>query len=302
MQVQGAFNQLFRPGLRRDFRDQYNKYQPEFPFFLKTTTTDLPETSATIITGLSRMLERGDGEQVVYEDAVMGPRVVILDKEFALGFMITKRTVEDDQYGKANQAAKWLAHAAQLTSEYRSSAFLDDAFTGSYYKGIDGLSLIGSAHTVINSSKTFSNQLAAPVGFSYAAVTGIYDVAQQQIDQNGDPIPVKITRWVIGNNAGDVQRALSIWNSEKEPGTANNDINAVRLRGKPDYIISHYKQSLKSFFAFDPMLNDALYITRRALDFSDTFDFDTDNAKFKATTRFAIGHVDPIGWYGSNPT
>jgi hypothetical protein len=302
MQVQGSFNQLFRPGLRRDFRDQYNKYQPEFPFFLKTTTTDLPETSGTIITGLSRMLERGDGEGVVYEDAVMGPRVVILDKEFALGFMITKRTVEDDQYGKANQAAKWLAHAAQLTSEYRSAGFLDDAFTGTFYKGIDGLSLISSAHTVVNSSKTFSNQLAAPVGFSYAAVTGIYDVAQQQIDQNGDPIPVKLTRWVIGNNSGDVQRAISIWNSEKEPGTANNDINAVRMRGKPEWTVSHFKQSLKSYFAFDPMLNDALYITRRALDFSDTFDFDTDNAKFKCTTRFGIGHMDPIGWFGSNPT
>lgn len=303
MIVQGAFNQLFRPGLRADFRDNYEMYTPEYPLYLKTTTTDLPETSATIITGLSRMLERGDGESVTYEDPQMGPRVVILDKEFALGFMITRRTVEDDQYGKANQSAKWLAHAARMTSEYRSASFLDDAFTGSIYKGIDGLSLLNSAHTLINSSKTFSNVLASPVGFSFAAVTGIYDLAQQAVDQNGDPIVLKLNRWIIGNNAGDYQRALAIFNSDLEPFTANNQDNTVKMRaGKPELIVSHFKQSLKSYMAIDSQFNDATYITRRAIDFSDTFDFDTDVAKFKASMRFAIGHVDSIGWFGSNPT
>ena len=303
MIVQGAFNLLFRPGLRADFRDEYLQYVPEYPLFLKTTTTDLPETSATIITGLSRMLERADGEPVSYEDPRMGPKVVILDKEYALGFMISKRTVEDDQYGKANQAAKWLAHAARMTSEYRGAGFLDDAFTGTYYKGIDGLSLCNTAHTVINSSKTFANTPTAPIGFSIAGVTALLDLAQQAIDQNGDPIVVNIDTIVIGNNAGDYQRALQIFNSDHEPFTTENQINAIQMRlPKPRLVISHFKQSFKSYFMIDSRLNDAMYIVRRPIDFSDTFDFDTDAAKFKATMRFAIGHVDPIGWFGSNPT
>jgi hypothetical protein len=301
--VSGTFNQLFRPGLRADFRDEYLQFSPEYPLYLKTTTTDLPETSATIITGLSRMLERADGEPVVYEDPQMGPRVVVVDKEFGLGFIISKRTVEDDQYGKANQAAKWLAHAARMTSEYRSASFLDDAFTGATFKGIDGLSVCSTAHTLINSQKTFANTPAAPIGFGVAGVTALFDLAQQAVDQNGDPIIVNIDTVVIGNNAGDYHRAVQIFNSEKEPFTTENQDNAIRMRlPQPKLVISHYKQSFKSYFMIDSRLNDAQYIVRRPIDFSDTFDFDTDAAKFKATMRFALWHVDPIGWFGSNPT
>jgi hypothetical protein len=82
---------------------------------------DQPEMSASIITGMSRMVERGDGEAITYEDPKMGPKVMGVDREFGLGFIITRRTVEDDQYGKANQASKWLGNAAAKTQEYRAA-------------------------------------------------------------------------------------------------------------------------------------------------------------------------------------
>ena len=135
MIVQGAFNQLYRAGLRKDFRESYQQWPAEFSQFLKMGTMDGPEVSAALLTGLSRFLERGDGEPIVYEDPKMGPKVIGVDKEFALGFIISRRTVEDDKYGKANQSAKGLGHAAQLTKEYRAAGFLDAAFTGSTYLG-----------------------------------------------------------------------------------------------------------------------------------------------------------------------
>jgi hypothetical protein len=300
--TQGAFNLLFRPGLRPDFRDEYDRYAPEYPVYLKVETTTMPEQSATIMTGPSRLLERGDGEPVTYEDAVIGPKVMGVDKEFALGFMITRRTVEDDQYGKANQAAKWLAHAGRMTSEYRSAALLDDAFAGSVFKGIDGLALCHTAHTLINSGTTVANTPAAPVGLSITGVTAVQDLFRLLKDENGDPVKMWPDKLVLGNSSSDINKAWQIFNSQKEPFTTDNQDNAIKANMKVTIEVSHFKTSLKSYFFIDSRYNDAHYVTRRAIEFDDDFDFNTDAALYKATTRFLIWFVDWKGWVGVNPS
>lgn len=304
MVTQGAFNLLFRPGLRPDFRDSYDEYSPEYTTYLKSETSSLPEQSATIMTGPSRLLERGDGEPVTYEDAIMGPKVMGVDKEFALGFMITRRTVEDDQYGKANQAAKWLAHAARMTYEYRAAALLDDAFTGTTFKGIDSLALMSTAHTLIgNSGVTVANRPATDVGLSITGVTAVQDLFGLMKDENGDPVVMWPNRLIIGNNAGDINRAWQIFNSANEPFTANRQDNAIKNRMPNMQIsVSHFKQSTKSYFFVDDKYNDAHLVIRRPVEFDDDFDFNTDAALYKTTTRFLIWFVDWKGWVGVNPT
>lgn len=303
MITQGAFNLLFRPGLRKDFRDTYVEYDPEYTAFLKTGTMDLPEMSATIMTGPSRFLERGDGEPVTYEDAKIGPKVMGIDKEFALGYMLTRKTVEDDQYGKANQGAKWLARAANLTKEYRSAALLDDAATGSTFKGIDNLQLCHTAHTLINSNSTVANRPSLEVGLSYVGITALMDLYQNLKDENGDPIRMWPDTLIVGNNAGDYNRALQIWNSPNEPFTANRQDNAiVRRIPKPNITVSHFKASSKSYFMIDSKNNDAWFLVRRPIEFDDTFDFDTQAAKYMGSMRFLIWFVDWRGWTGAFPT
>ena len=303
MIVQGAFNLLFRPGLRKDFRDSYEQYEPEYPMFLKTGTTSVPEQAATIMAGLSRLYERGDGEAVTYDQPKMGPKVMGVDKEFASGYIVSRKTVEDDQYGKANQASKWLANAARMTMEYRSAALLDDAFTGTDFKGIDSLSLINTAHTLINSASTVANRPTTEVGLSVTGITALLDLFQVSKDENGDPIRMFPDTLILGNNAGDYHRALQIFNSQLEPFTAENQENAIRMRlPKPKIIVSHFKSSTRSYFMVDSKWNDAQFLTRRPVTFEDTFDFDTDAMKAKASTRFMIWFVDWRGWAGANPS
>lgn len=300
---QGAFNLLFRPGLRKDFRDSWDEYESEYGDFLRAETTTQPEVSATIMTGLNRLFERGDLEPITYVDPKMGPKVMAVDKEFAAGFIISRKTVEDDQYGKANQGAKWLAHAARLTYEYRAGGFLDDANTGTYYKGIDGLQLCHTAHTLINSATTVANTPASQVALSVTGITACFDLYQNMVDENGDPISMFPDTLVIGNSATDFNTALAIWNTTLEPFTANNTDNVIRRRmPKPKLTVSHYKASKKSYFLIASKYNDAHLVVRRATEFDDTFDFETDAAKYKATTRFFIWFVDWRGWVGVFPT
>jgi hypothetical protein len=303
MQVAGNFAPLFRPGLRRDFRDTFQQWEPEYPQFLRVGNTTDPEQRATIMTGMNRLYERGDGEPIIYDDPKLGPIVVGVDKEFAAGFMITRRAVEDDKYNKANQSAKWLANAARLTMEYRAAAFLDDAFTGNFFRTIDNLPLISTAHTLLNSGVTVANRPAADVALSVAGISALFDLWSVMKDENGDPIVAFPDTLVYGTAAGDMNTALAIWNSSLEPFTADNTDNVIRRRmPRPKMVQSHYKTNPKSYFLVSSQLNDAWFLTRRAVEFDDTYDFDTDVAKYKASTRFMIWVVDWRGWSGANPT
>lgn len=303
MLVQGAFNALFRPGLRADFRDNYEMYPPEYSQFLKTSSMSTPELRAVVIAGLNRLVEIGDGEPVTYDNPKISPVVMGVDREFALGFMLTRKTVEDDQYGKANQAAKWLGQATRMTEEYRSAALLDDAFTGNTFKGFDNLSLCNTAHTLLGSDSTTSNALSTPVGLSMTGITGLQNLAMRLVDENGNPMRSMPRKLIISNTAGELNKARQIFSSEKEPFTANNTDNALRMEfGQPEIVVSRFKSSQKSYFLVDDRLNDAHFVTRRAPTFSDDFDFNTDVALYKVSTRFLIWFVDWRGWFGSNPT
>lgn len=264
---------------------------------------DGPEIEATIITGLRRLLELGDGEPVTYEDPVIGPKVVGVDKEFALGFILTRKTVEDDKYNKAEQASKWLAHATQMTYEYRSGALLDDAFAGATFKGIDNLALCSTAHTVLNdpASATYANRPSTEVGFSVAGIDALHNLHELIVDHNGDPIVSKPDTVIY--NPSQIKKARQIFESEKEPFTAGNEINATsrRLPGIK-HIVKRFVTGTTSYFLMDSNLNDAHFLLRRKSDFMSEDDFDTQAAKFRTSTRFLIWFVDPRGWTGANPS
>lgn len=303
MQVQGAFNLLFRPGLRKDFLDEVVGYEDEYSQYLRTSTMDGPEIAASIIVGMPRLFEIGDAEPVPYDVPKMGPKVMGVDKEFALGFAVSRKTVEDDLYNKANQSAKWLGHAVNMTKEFRSAQLLDDAFAGATFKGIDGLSLCNSAHTLINSTSTVANVPTTPVGLSVAGITALTNLAQLCKDENGDPRKVMLDKLIIGNDATLYHKALQIFGSDKEPFTADNQDNAIKKRyPKMDITMVHYMASTTNYFMVDSKLNDSHFVTRRAPLFEDDFDFNTKAALYSVSMRFLIWFVAWYGWYGANPS
>jgi hypothetical protein len=82
-----------------------------------------------------------------------------------------------------------------------------------------------------------------------------------------------------------------------QSGTANNDINA--LKGMFDYSVNHYLTDTDAWFLKTNCPNGMQMFERRALAFEQDSDFDTANAKAKATMRFSVGWTDPLGVFGS---
>ena len=49
MLVRGAFNHILRPGLRKDFRDNYQAHTEEFSRYLRVGTQDRAEVEAVAV-------------------------------------------------------------------------------------------------------------------------------------------------------------------------------------------------------------------------------------------------------------
>ena len=307
METQGAYNLLFRQGLRKDFRDTWTEFPPQYPAYLSAGgAMSTPELSATIFTYPARTMEIGDGEAPNFVSPKIGPKVMGVDKEFAAGIEISQKTVEDDQYNLMRGGAKWLAHASRITREYRAAELLDDAFTGTTFKGIDNLALISASHTFLNDIRglsTWSNLVSGNPEFSLAGVAGLQEIFMQMKDHNGDPIVMEMNKIIIGNNVTDLHRAEIIFSSDKEPYTADNQDNPIKktLRNV-QRVVSVYKSSLRSYFGQSTRYNDAQFVTRVAPQVTDWKDEKTGAMLMKVRERYLIWFVDPRGWAGSNPS
>jgi len=294
---------LARPGLVKDFKDTYQDWTEIYSQYLKVGTHDKPEISGTIIAGPNRLLQTRELEPVTFLPLVQGPKVSAVDKTYRGGYMVSKEAIDDDGYGKLNQGAKYLARAGRLTMEYASVALVDDAFSGTNFKGQDNLALMSTAHTLINSTATFANRPTTAVSLSVAGFTALMDLARKVKDENGDPIMVMPDTLMIANDQGQVNKAHQILESSLEPFTANNQDNPIRRNFKPSKIIVNpYMTNLYHYFLIDSKLNDAQFLVREKLTMEDDYDIKIRASYVTAAARWIIWFRDPRGWYGTNPS
>ena len=295
---------LYRPGLDKNFRDGYTFYAKQHPDFLKISSVDTPEVSMATVNGPNRLYRLGDGEAPPTFTVEVGRKAMAVDREFASAYAVTRRAQDDDMYGIVNNGAKWLGESAFFTLEYQAALFLDDAFSGSTFLGQDGLKLCSTAHTGMGTSSSISNTPAAPVGFSLAGVTELMRLADNMVNQNGDPITVNLNKVLIpGRSQALKQAAWKIFGMDKEPFTANNDENAVKGQlGKISTVTNQYMTSTTNYFMLDDRLNDAHLRIRKALETSDHVDPRTRILYVQAYIRFMIYFYDFRGWYGANPS
>jgi Mu-like prophage major head subunit gpT len=294
---------LYRPGLRADFRDSYKNWQPIYSSYLKVGSMAMPEVSASILTGPKRLFEVRDGEQVTYQEIISGPKVMAVDKEYKSGYYVTKKAIEDDQYGKLNQGAKWLAKAANLTKEYTAVALVDNAWATTLFAGIDGLALMSTAHTLLNSSSTVANTPSTAVSLTVSGFTQLMDLGRKMKDENGDPIIMNYDKLMIANDQGQINKAYQILESQLQPFTANNQDNPIRRNFKPkEVIINPYMSNLFNWFMIDSSMNDANFLVRSEVAMKDWVDEETDVTKVKARGRWCVWFVDWRPWVGSQAT
>jgi hypothetical protein len=99
---------------------------------------------------------------------------------------------------------------------------------------------------------------------------------------------------------GEVFNATRILESQLRVGTANNDINAIKMMGVvPEVAVMRRLSDADAYFFQTDVPEGLMSMWRREVSLERDNDFDTENAKAKATMRFSAGSGDWRSVYGA---
>ena len=296
----GSFAKALWPGINKWYGMKYNEYQPEWPeIFDKNTSTKAFEEEVGI-TGYGLAQVKTEGASIAYDDMEQGFVSRYTHVTYALGFIITQEMFDDNLYSEIGlRRAQSLAFSIRQTKEVVCANVLNRAFTAAYAGG-DGLELCSALH-VNKSGGTWSNELATSADLSDTALEqACIDIAGFTNDR-GLTIKVLPKKLII---PPDLEfEAARILKSIQQPGTANNDINAIRVLGKipQGYCVNHFLTDTDAWFIKTDIPDGMKLFQRKAMSFSMDNDFDTTNAKFRSLERFSVGWSDPRGIFGVSP-
>ena len=293
----GSFAKALWPGVNAWYGRAYDAYPEEYTkLFEKQTSTKAFEEDVGI-SSFGLAVQKSEGTPISYDSERQGFITRYQHAVYALGFIITREIMEDDQYDViGKRKAEGLAFSMRQTKEVLGANIYNRAFNSAYIGG-DGVSLINASHPNIKGG-VWSNQIATASDISEAALEqACIDIAGFTNDA-GLLIAVRPEKLVIPRQL--IFEAKRILGTDGRVGTDNNDLNAIKTLGSiPTVVTNHFLTDTDAWFIGTNVQTGMKYMERRADSFDMDNDWDTENAKFKATARYSFGWTDPRALYGS---
>lgn len=294
----GSFAKALWPGVNAWYGKAYDEYPVEWTdLFDKYTSRKAFEEDVGISSfGLAAV--KAEGAPVSYDTETQGFITRYTHIVYALGFIVTKEAFEDDQYDViAERRARGLAFSMRQTKEIVAANVYNRAFNTSYTFG-DGKAMLVNNHPNV-AGGTQSNILSTAANLSEAALEqAVIDISKWTNDRG---LRIQVVPQSLHIPPDLMFEAERILKSQYRVGTANNDINALVSMGKfPKGIkVNHYFTSSTAWFLRTNAPDGLKYFERRADSFTEDNDFDTENAKFKASARYSYGLTDWRAIYGT---
>jgi len=292
-----SFAKALWPGVNAWYGKAYNDYTTEWDKLFEKNTSKKAYEEDVGLTGFGLAKVKAEGAPIEYDSDRQGFTTRYQHVVYALGFVITREMYEDDQYDVVGKRkAQGLARSMRQTKEIVGANVFNRAFN-SNYKGGDGVELIATNHPNVTGG-TWSNELATASDLSEAALEQAAIDIYAFTDDRGLLIAAKPQKLVIAS--ANQFEATRILEADGRTGTDSNDPNVIKTKGViPSVIVNHYLTDPDAWFLLTDINDGLKYFERRGDAFEQDNDFDTENAKFKATARYSFGWTDPRAIYGS---
>ena len=248
-------------------------------------------------TGFGLAPEKSEGSPVSYDSETQGPVTRYTPSVYSNGYVVTEEEQDDNLYTEVSMGrSEALAFSMYTTKEIVAANVYNRAFNSSYTGG-NGVEMISTAQ--VTEDGTQSNHIATAADLSEASLEDL--LVQIKNAKNSRGLNFALTGEQLIVSPNDEFEANRILYSTLQAGTANNDVNAVRSMGMlPKGIIANpYLTDPDAWFVRTNAPNGTILFMRKALEFTRDNDFDTGNAKAKASERYSIGWTDWRGIYGS---
>jgi hypothetical protein len=295
-----SFAKDLYPGVNKWFGLKYNEYPNEFLQIFEKNTSDKAFVEEMSVSTMGMLQQKMEGGGIAYDEMAQGNLYRYTFATYALGFMITRELYEDGlAVTQGMRRAQSLAFSARQTQETLAANILNRAFD-SGYTYIDGKELCATARPLGRYGGTWANKLAIDADLSEAALEqACIDIGNFTNDR-GNKIAIRPQKLVISNALQF--EAARILKSDKQSGTANNDINALKSMGQfpGGVVVNHYLTDSDAWFILTDCPDGMKYFERRAIEFAEDNDFETENARYKCSARWGFGMTDPRCVLGSS--
>lgn len=296
--VSSSFAKALWPGINKWYGQKYDEYPVEWDkLFEKNTSKRAYEEDVGVSSfGLANV--KNEGAPISYDSERQGFTTRYNHVVYALGFIITREIYDDDLYDVVGKRkAQGLAFSMRQTKEIVGANIYNRAFTSGYTGG-DGTILLNNAHPNV-AGGTQSNILATASDLSEAALEqAVIDISLLRNDR-GLLIALRPQQLIIPPQLQfEAKRILT---SDGRVGTDLNDPNALKDMGlfQDGVTVNHYFTDSDAWFIRTSAQDGMKYFERWADKFEMDNDFDTDNAKYKASARYSFGWTDWRGLFGS---
>lgn len=294
----GAHPKELWPGVHAFWDDAYAEHSEEFKdlFNIETSSKNYEEDVQNTTFGLAPV--KAQGQPVVYDSDSQGYLTRYTHVVYGLGYIVTKEEIEDNLYLEVSKRrAKNLAFSMRQTKEIIAANVYNRAFNASYVGG-DGVSLLNAAHPN-TSGGTYSNVLSVSSDLSESSLEDMCILVAGFTNDRGLLVNILPQKLIVSRS--DWFNANRILKSTQQAGTANNDINALRATNAlpGGIVMNHYLTDQNAWFIRTNAPQGLTHFVRRAVQFTQDNDFDTENAKAKATERYSFGWTNPRGLVGS---
>jgi len=286
------------PGLNALFGLEYARYDAEHSELYETESSDRSFEEEVKLSGFDAAPVKDEGSAISYDAAQESFTARYNHETIAMGFAITEEAMEDNLYDSLSaRYTKALARAMAHTKQVKAVVPLNNGFTTAYSSG-DGVALFSASHPLV-SGGTNSNTQSTAADLNETSLEAAVIQIGKWTDERGLLIAARPQSLVIPPDLQFV--ATRVMKSELRPGTADNDINAIRSVGvvPGGTIVNHYLTDTDAWFLLTDIPNGLKHFNRVALETSMDGDFDTGNVRYKARERYSFGVSDPLGIWGS---
>ena len=285
------------PGIKAWWGRVYDEHSEEYTDLFDKDTSRMHYEEDVQVTGFGLAPVKAQGKTVSYDSEVQGYVKRYTHVVYGLGYIVTREELDDGLYATVSKRrAQALAFSMRQTKENVAAQVYNRAFNSTYTGG-DGVELCATNHP--SKAGTWQNELTAAADLSEASLEDMIILIMGATNDRG--LKISLMPKSLHVHRSDWFEANRILKSVLQNDTGNNAVNVLRSTNAiPGGIkVNHYFSDTDAWFLRTNAPRGMIMYQRRAVEFTQDNDFDTENAKAKSTERYSFGWTDPRGIYGS---
>ena len=291
------FTKQLNLGLNTVFGMEYDRYPEQWRSLYSTEQSMKAFEEDVQMIGFGAAPTKAEGAMINYDSGREGFVSRYVHETVALAFAITEEAEEDGLYGSLGaKYARALARSMQHTKEIKGANIFNTATTTSL--GGDGQALLDPLHP-LGGGGTASNILGTPADLSETSLETLLVQISTAVDDRSIPIALSGRKLAVPPQLVFV--AERIIKSNLRPGTADNDINAMRNMGMiPEGVVVNQRfTNPDQYFILTDCPDGMKHFVRSPIKKAVEGDFETGNLRYKCRERYSFGFTDWRGVYGS---